>query len=329
MKLLLLIKKHLIVSILLAMVAGLIVGYYVDTTILSKFIIPLTFLLVYPMMVTLNFNSLKQKSNIKLQLTTQLINFIVFPAIAFGLGYIFFNDLPFFRLGLLLIALLPTSGMTISWTVMAKGNINEVLRMVIIGLLLGAILSPFYITILLGSEVSVPVLKIMLQIVYVVFIPLVLAFGTQKLLVKKYGKEKFNKQIKPKFPLFSTFGIVLMIFTAISLRAEVLVNNPSILFDILIPLLLLFASYFIISVLTARLFFNRADGIALVNGTLIRNLSLALAITLSVFPIDVYPQAGLTALLIAIAYVIQVQIAAWNAKLSKFIFKAEKTEEVV
>jgi len=318
MKLLLLVKKHLIVSILLAMLLGILVGYYVDTSWLKNLIIPLTFVLVYPMMVTLNFSSLKQKSNVKLQLTTQVINFIVFPAIAFGLGYFFFKDQAFFRLGLLLISLLPTSGMTISWTVMAKGNINEALRMVIIGLLLGAVLSPFYITFLLGSEVSVPIMQIMVQILIVVFIPLLFAFITQKVLVDKYGKEKFNKVIKPKFPLFSTLGIVLMIFTAISLKAAVLVDNPGILLDILIPLLLLFASYFIISVVVARLFFNRADGVALVNGTLIRNLSLSLAITLSVFP-----EAGLTALLIAIAYVIQVQIAAWNAKLSKFVFKPE------
>ena len=323
MKLLILIKKNLIVSILLAMVLGILVGYYVDTSWLQNLIIPLTFVLVYPMMVTLNFDSLKQKSNIKLQFTTQIINFIVFPAIAFGLGYFFFKDQAFLRLGLLLIALLPTSGMTISWTVMAKGNINEALRMVIIGLLLGAILSPFYITFLLGSEVDVPIMKIMTQILIVVFIPLLLAFITQKQLIKKHGKEKFHKTIKPKFPLFSTLGIVLMIFTAISLRAEVLVNNPGILLDILIPLLILFASYFTISVVAARLFFNRADGVALVNGTLIRNLSLALAITLSVFPVNIYPEAGIAALLIAIAYVIQVQIAAWNAKLSKIVFKPE------
>ena len=322
MKLLVLIKKNLIVSIILAMVFGLILGYYVDTTWLSNLIIPLTFMLVYPMMVTLNFNSLKQKSNLKLQFSTQIINFIVFPAIAYGLGYFFFKDQAFLRLGLLLIALLPTSGMTISWTVMAKGNINEALRMVIIGLLLGALLSPFYITILLGSEISVPIMKIMSQILIVVFIPLLFAFITQKQIIKKHGPEKFNKSIKPVFPLFSTLGIVLMIFTAISLRAEVLINNPMILVDIMIPLLLLFAAYFTISVIVARLFFNRADGIALVNGTLIRNLSLSLAITLSVFPVTIYPEAGIAALLIAIAYVIQVQIAAWNAKLSKIVFKA-------
>ena len=141
MKLLVFIKNNLLVSILFAIVLGLVVGYYVDVSWLKNLIIPLTFMLVYPMMVTLKFSSLMEKSNIKLQATTQFINFIVFPAIAFLLGYLFFQDFPFLRLGLLLISLLPTSGMTISWTVMAKGNINEALRMVIIGLLLGALLS--------------------------------------------------------------------------------------------------------------------------------------------------------------------------------------------
>jgi len=316
MKLLVFIKNNLLVSILFAIVLGLVVGYYVDVSWLKNLIIPLTFMLVYPMMVTLKFNSLMEKSNIKLQATTQLINFIVFPAIAFLLGYLFFQDFPFLRLGLLLISLLPTSGMTISWTVMAKGNINEALRMVIIGLLLGALLSPLYITTLLSAEVDVPVMKIMSQILIVVFIPLLLAYVTQRVLKKKYGEEKFHKSIKPKFPLFSTLGVVLIIFTAISLKANVLINNPSILLDVLLPLILLYVFFFTIPVVTARLFFNRSDGIALVNGTLIRNLSLSLAITLSVFP-----DAGLTALLIALAYVLQVQVAAWNVKLSKYIFK--------
>ena len=319
MKLLLLIKKNLIVSILVSMGIGLVVGYYFNVDWFKHLIIPLTFMLVYPMMVTLNFSSLKEKSNVKLQASTQLINFIVFPAIAFGLGYLFLQDFPFLRLGLLLIALLPTSGMTISWTVMAKGNINEALRMVIIGLLLGAILSPLYITLLLDIPgIDVPVSKFISQVLFVVFVPLLLAFLTQKKLVEKYGKEKFNKSIKPVFPLFSTLGIVIMIFTAIAVKAPVLINNPAILIDILVPLVIMFVLFFLVSIFSARLFFNRADGIALVNGTLIRNLSLALAITLSVFP-----DAGLTALLIAIAYVLQVQIAAWNAKLSKYVFKAE------
>ena len=57
--------------------------------------------------------------------------------------------------------------------------------MVVIGLLLGALLSPLYITVLLGAEVNVPIFKIFTQIFIVVFIPLILAFLTQVILKKK------------------------------------------------------------------------------------------------------------------------------------------------
>ncbi|MFK5883408.1 MAG: bile acid:sodium symporter [Candidatus Izemoplasma sp.] len=313
-----LIKKNLLVTIFIGMGFGLIIGNNFDVDYFKNFIIPLTFLLVYPMMVTLKFHTLIEKSNKKLQFTTQLINFILFPAIALTLGFLFFNDDPYLQLGLLLIALLPTSGMTISWTVMAKGNINAAIKMVIIGLLLGGILAPIYITVFLGSEVDVDATGIFVQILLVVFAPLLLGFLTQKFLIKKYTKEVFHKSIKPRFPLFSTLGIVLMIFVAMSLRAEVLIDRPAILLEILAPLIIMYALFFAISVGAARLFFNRSNGIALVNGTLIRNLSLALAIVLSTFD-----RAGDAGLMIAIAYVLQVQIAAWNVKISKYIFKKE------
>jgi len=321
MKFLKIIKKNLIYSILVSMVLGLILGGLFDVSWMKTLIMPLTFMLVYPMMVTLNLGSLKEKSNIKLQLTTQLINFIIFPVLAFGLGILFFEENTYLRLGLLLIALLPTSGITISWTAMAKGNVNEAIRMVVLGLMLGAIISPFYITIFIGEAISVPFMQILSQILIIVFGPLLLAYITQKVLIKKYGEIKFHKQIKPVFPLFSTLGVVLIIFVAISLKAKIIVNNPMILVDIIIPLIILYFLFFVISVGSAKLLFNRKDGIALVNGTLIRSLSLSLAITLSAFP-----EASIAALLIAIAYTIQVQIAAWNVKLTDKIFT--KKEEV-
>ncbi len=323
-KALTIIKKNLIISILISITLGVIFGYYFDLSFLSKLILPLTFLLVYPMMVTLKLESILEKWNLKLQIVTQVINFVVFPLIAWGLGLFFFGDNEYLRLGLLLIALLPTSGMTISWTAMAKGNVNAAIKMVVFGLLLGALLSPIYITLFLGEAITVPFMKIFTQIVVVVVLPTVLAFITQKLLIKKYSKERFNQSIKPKFPLFSTLGVVLIIFVAISLKAERIVNNPEILIEMIIPLLVLYAIFFVISVGSARLFFDRTNGLALVNGTLIRSLSLSLAITLTTFP-----EAGITALLIGIAYTIQVQIAAWNVKLTDKLFPPRKEELIL
>lgn len=309
------IKKNLIISILIAMSLGVLIGANIDLSFLSVTILPLTFVLVYPMMVTLNLGSIFGKMNVKLQVTTQIINFIIFPLITFGLGLLFFREEPFLRLGLLIIGLLPTSGMTISWTVMAKGNVNAAIKMVVIGLLMGAVLSPLYITLFLGEAVNVPMLKIFIQIIVVILLPLIAAYLTQIILKRRYTEEVFNTKIKPKFPLVSILGVVLIIFVAMSLKADKLIQNPAILIDILVPLILMYISFVVVSLGIAKLFFNREDGIALSNGTLVRSLSVALAIALSAF------KSFEITLLIALAYTLQVQIAAWNVRLAEKLYK--------
>ena len=318
-KVLTLIKKNLIISIVLAMILGLVVGGNFDVAWMKQTILPLTFVLVYPMMVTLKLNNVLQNTNPKLQFVTQIINFIIYPLIAYVLGILFFQDDAFLRLGLLLIGLLPTSGMTISWTVMAKGNVNAAILMVLIGLGLGALLTPFYITFILGEAVNLPLVQFITQIAVVIVLPFIAALITQIVLRKQFGDEKFNKSIKPKFPLFSTLGVVLIIFVAMSLRAKIIINNPMILVEMLIPLLIMYILFVTVSLVIAKGFFSREDGIALSNGTLVRSLSLALAITLAAFP-----EAKLTSLLIAIAYTLQVQIAAWNVKLADKIYMKDE-----
>jgi len=314
-KLLQTMKKNLIFSIIIAMVIGLVIGYYVDVSILKKAITPLTFLMVYPMLVPLKLESLTEKGNIKLQIATIIINFAVLPFVAYTLGLVFFRDNNAFRLGLLMMSLLPTSGMTISWTVMAKGNVSEAIRMVVLGLLVGAMLIPLYISGLLGEAISVDFWNVFSKVAIIVFIPLFFAFITQIVLKKQYGNETFNKSIKPKFPLFSILAVVLMIFVATSLRAKTLIDNPMILVEIIVPLLSFYGIVFGIQYYVGKLFFETIERIALSNGTIVRNLSVALSLIFGAFG-----NLGLAALLIAIAYVIQVQFAAWNTRLAEKIY---------
>ncbi|WP_343089371.1 arsenic resistance protein, partial [Methanocalculus natronophilus] len=272
----------------------------------------LSFLMVYPMMVTLDFNSLFQKGNVRLQLTTQLINFIVLPLMAYGFGLIFFRDAIYLRLAILLIALLPTSGMTVSWTVMSKGNVKEAIRMIVIGLILGGLLAPFYINFFLGESINLPFSQIFNQIMVIVFIPMALGFLTQLVLKKRYGQKTFNQSIKPVFPLFSTLFVVILITIVMALRSEMLFNNPSMIPLILMPLILGYGIMIIgIHFIGVKLF-SFEDRIALMNGTIIRALSPALAIALTAFD-GVGPEV---ALVIGLAYIIQVQLAAFYVKRS-------------
>ena len=72
--------------------------------------------MVYPMMVNLQIDKVFSREDAGVLGVAQLLNFGVIPFVAFGLGLLFFPGQPTVQMGLLLVALLPTSGMTISWT---------------------------------------------------------------------------------------------------------------------------------------------------------------------------------------------------------------------
>ena len=313
------INKNLVIAIPCMMVAGFFVGVFTDqqfVNTLRYLIVPLTFLMVYPMMVTLNFKQLRQGLNIKLQSVTQLINFGIIPFIAYLLGLVFFPGQPYMALGLLLASLLPTSGMTISWTGFAKGNMGAAINMTVIGLLAGSLATPFYVEWLLGTKVEVSFAKVMQQIVFIVFLPMAAGVITRQLLLKKYSMAEFKQRIAPRFPASSTVGVLGIVFVAMSLKAQTVVTNPAVLLSILVPLIILYGINYILATFVGVKLFVRGDGIALVYGTVMRNLSIALAIAINAFG-----EAGANAaLVIALAYVSQVQSAAWYVKLTRRIF---------
>ncbi len=146
--------------------------------------------------------------------------------------------------------------------------------------------------------------------------PLALGILTQAILKKKYGKEKFEKDLKQKFPVFSTLGVLGIVFVSMALKAKTILSNPVILAYYLLPLIIIYLLNFTISTLVAKYLFNREDGIALVYGTVMRNLSIALAVAMTVFG----EKGSDVALIIAIAYIVQVQAGAWYVQLTDKIF---------
>jgi predicted Na+-dependent transporter len=238
------------------------------------------------------------------------------PFVAFGLGRAFFPDHPYMALGLLLAALVPTSGMTISWTGFAKGNLEAAVKMTVVGLILGSLATPFYVRALMGAHVEVDMAGIMKQIAFIVFLPMAAGYMTQRYLVTKHGQKGFQEQWAPRFPSLSTLGVLGIVFIAIALKAQAVAARPQDLMAILPPLVILYGVNYTLSTMAGRFFLPRGDAIALVYGTVMRNLSIALAVAMNAFG-----RAGSdAALVIALAYVIQVQSAAWYVKLTSKIF---------
>jgi predicted Na+-dependent transporter len=95
-----------------------------------------------------------------------------------------------------------------------------------------------------------------------------------------------------------------------SLRARMIINQPQIILSLLFPIILGYLVMLVTIHFLASKLFNPSDRIALINGTMIRNLSLPLAIALTVFS----NEGPEIALIIAVAYIVQVQLAAWYVK---------------
>jgi len=317
-KILKLLQQKLILSIPAFMLLGLLFGAFFPSAFLKEWIVPVTFLMVYPMMVTLNMKELFSKGGTKVQIAALLINFVVTPFLGFFIGRLFFPDQPLVVLGLLLTSLLPTSGMTISWTGFAKGNMSAAVKMTIIGLIVGSLAAPIYLKLLMGTVVSISLVDVFSQILFIVFLPLVAGYATQLLLKRGLGQASFDKIWKPRFPLVSTLGVLGIVFISMALKAKTILGNPAVLLYYLLPLGLLYLVNFTISTLAGKYLFGRNDGIALVYGTVMRNLSIALAIAMSAFG----ENGSDIALIIALAYIIQVQAGAWYVKFTDRFFGA-------
>lgn len=308
--------QHLLIAIPVTMLLGLACGLLLPVGWMKSLVIPLTFLMVYPMMVNLKLKKVLEGGDLRAQWLAQAINFLIIPFIAFALGGLFLDNQPYLALGLLLAALLPTSGMTISWTGFAGGNLGAAVKITVAGLILGSLATPLYVRGLMGTAIPVDMTAIFMQVVLIVLLPMVAGHYTQAWLVRRHGMQGFQERWAPNFPPLSTLGVLGIAFVAIALQARTLVAAPGVLLVLIPPLLCLYAINYALSTLIARAFLPRGDALALVFGTVMRNLSIALALAINAFG-----SAGAeTALLIALAYVVQIQSAAWYVKFADRLF---------
>jgi arsenite transporter len=318
---LMLVAKHLVIAIPVTMLLGFMWGNVFDPVGLKALIIPMTLLMVYPMMVNLNIQKMFGFNDMRLQISAQVINFAVIPFVAFGIGKIFFSTQPYYILGFLLAGLLPTSGMTISWTGFAKGNIEAAVKMTVVGLTAGSLLTPVFIKWMLGADIAVNMMDIIRQIALIVFLPMFLGQITRIYLLKRMSLDKFKCRVVPGLSSLSTIGVLGVIFIAMALKAQSIWAHPGAILTVLVPVLILYGSNYCISTFFAQKYFPRKDAVAFVYGTVMRNLSIALAIAMNSFG----AHGADAALVICFAYIVQVQSAAWYVKFTDQVFG--KSEE--
>jgi ACR3 family arsenite efflux pump ArsB len=107
-----------------------------------------------------------------------------------------------------------------------------------------------------------------------------------------------------------------MVFTAIALRANAIAAKPLVLLQVLVPVTLFYVALLVIGIAVGRVSLPRADAVALLYGTSLRNLSISLAIAVNAFG-----KAGAdAALVLAAAFIVQTQVATWSTKFVDRLF---------
>ncbi len=303
--------KYLMYSVPLVLIIGFFVGLQWDTSFLKGTLMYGTITMIYATMIGINFKSLLSTKGMKVVTSAMLVNFIAIPLITIIIGFLFLKDYPGLYAGLALLALLPTSGMTIAWTRLQNANGEAAVKMTVIGLLLGAVLTPVYLYFMLdGADVDFEFFGIMKTILIVVLVPLVLGHLTYKLILTKYTPQEFNQNIKKKFNPLSIWAMLYVVFVSISNGAEQIKNNLGLIVIAALVLLLFYAVLFAMSTAIALRYFNRNDGIAFVNGTALRNLSIAMGLAATSFGAE-------AALLVTLSFIVQQQLIAMYVSISQ------------
>lgn len=304
------IKKNLPYLIVLFIILGLLYGYFSKPAYLKSYVSLVLFLMIYPMMINLKVTDVfKSLNNLKPLLLSIGINFIISPILAFILGKIFFSNEPMLLVGIILIGLIPTSGMTASWTGLAKGNLQLSLAMVSVNLLLSIFIIPVYLKLFLGQIVTIETIVILKSLLKVVIIPLILGDLTRRMIIKGFGMDRY-KEMKPNFSGISSLGVLLIVFIAMALKSKTIINRLDLVFISIIPLIILYFLIITIAHIIGTKVLNHEAKVSLVYATTMRNLTIALGLSLSSFG------ESLAVFLIAIGYVVQLPIAAFYMKIS-------------
>jgi len=264
-------EKYLTVWVILCMIAGILIGRFLPGIpgFLGRFeyanvsipIAILIWLMIYPMMLKVDFQSIKNVGkNPKGLFVTWVINWLVKPFTMFGIAWLFFfvifkTLIPVelaqeYLAGAILLGAAPCTAMVFVWSHLTNGNAAyTVVQVATNDLIILVAFTPIVAFLLGVGGVSIPWDTLILSVVLFVVIPLVGGVITRNYITRKHGLEYLQNQFIPKFGNVTTIGLLLTLVIIFSFQGDVILNNPLHIILIAIPLiiqtfLVFFIAYF-------------------------------------------------------------------------------------
>jgi ACR3 family arsenite efflux pump ArsB len=302
------IKANLIYVVLGSLAAGLAFGQVAGPEtkdLLKAAVVPVLFLMIYPMMINIDLREiLNVRGHAKPVALSLLVNFLIAPLLAVGLSRLFFAGAVEYAIGLYLIALIPTSGMTAAWTGLAKGDLESALVAMAVNLLLALVLLPAYLSMLVPGNVGFDPAALYRQLAVVIVTPMLAGTLTRRLLFRRYGPESFER-MKPTFGGVSSVGVMLIVFIAMTMRSTAILADPVDSAGTVVPLVVFYAVILAVGAGLGGAFLGPERSTALVYATSMRNLSIAVALVV----VPGFPPTE-AVLPIALAYLVQPPLGA-------------------
>ena len=268
-------EKYLTVWVILCMALGILIGKYAPAipAFLNKFeyanvsipIAILIWLMIYPMMMKVDFNSIKNVGkNPKGLFVTWIVNWLIKPFTMFLIAslffYVIFKQLipaglaKDYLAGAVLLGAAPCTAMVFVWSYLTNGNPAYTVVQVATNDLIILIAFAPIVKFLLGvSQVAVPWNTLILLVVLFVVIPLAGGIITRMLVTKNKGKEYFENKFIPKFNNTTIIGLLLTLVIIFSFQGNVILENPLHIVLIAIPLILQTFLIFFVAYLACRL----------------------------------------------------------------------------
>jgi len=252
-------ERYLTVWVGLAIVLGVVLGSimpgvfeviasweYAHVNILIAVLI---WLMVYPMMVQVDFSSIKDVGKKpKGIVLTLVINWLIKPFTMAALGWLFFKI--FFAdmvdpqtaneyiAGMILLGVAPCTAMVFVWSQLTKGDPNYTLVQVSVNdVIMVFAFAPITAFLLGMTDITVPWETLLLSVVLYVLLPLIAGIITRKKLDKKDDHTKLNNFLNAIKP-WSIIGLISTVVLLFAFQAQTILDKPQAIVLIAIPLLI-------------------------------------------------------------------------------------------
>ena len=302
-------EKYLTLFVLVCMAIGVALGFFLPgvTEFLNQFEVAsvnipigiLIWLMIYPMMLKIDFTSVKNVGkNPKGLFVTWVVNWLIKPFTMFGIAYFFFmvlfktiiplnlaND---YLAGAVLLGAAPCTAMVFVWSGLTKGNPAYTLVQVATNDLIILILFAPIVGFLLGvTGIVVPWATLFLSVVLFVVVPLFFASLTRYYIIKNKGLEFYNTKFVPKFSKVTISGLLITLILIFSLQSDLIISNPLHIILIAIPLviqtfLIFFIAYSVSKAL--KLTHDIAAPAGMIGAS--NFFELAVAVAIALFPLN-------------------------------------------